>query len=659
MSTSEELIREYVDYLNYHTELYDNGEPEISDEVWDKKYFTLLELEKNTGIVLEDSPTKKIIYKTIKGKLDKVEHNHLMLSLDKTKEVNDLFTFAKKGITVITPKLDGLTCSLRYKDGNLVSAETRGNGKVGEDITHNAFVIKNIPKHIDYKEELIVDGEVICKTNIFNEEFKLNYKNPRNFVSGSIRLLSSEECETRKLSFVAWDCIKGFDDLAFYTDKLNELRKLKFEVVRCYDDFDSIDENDWAEQYIDDIKYEAENDCHYPIDGLVMRYNYIPLYESEGHTDHHFSGALAFKFYDEGEWTRLESISYQPSRTGVLTPVAIFEPIELEGTMVGRASLHNLSIMQQVLDKPFFHQQIKVIKSNMIIPQIVDCTQDKPPRSAKKRFFEIPTVCPSCGRELKIKKDFDSEVLVCENSMCKSRLRDIIDNYCSIKGMDIKGISKSTIEDLIDFGWLNQIKDLYLLKNHKEEWLKKSGYGNKKVEAILNAIEKSKNNVKLEDFVSAMGIPSFSKAYTIKLVAKMHSYQDLRDKVEEGFNFTTIAGIGPKKDYALKSFDFTEFDEIAKEYLNFQENECYFESGMPQYLKSVVVVITGKLKKYKNRKELADKIESYGGRVTDSVSNKTTILICNDKESNSSKVKKAKELGKEILTEEEFEMKML
>ena len=660
MPTSKELIEEYVNYLNYHTELYNGGVPEISDEEWDNKYFTLLEMEKKTGIVLEDSPTRKIIYKNIKGKLNKVEHNHLMLSLEKTKDIKDLLVFGKKADVSVTPKLDGLTCSLRYMDGKLVSAETRGNGRIGEDVTHNAFVIKNIPKTIKYDRELVVDGEVICKLNVFEEEFQEHYKNPRNFVSGSIRLLDSKECETRRLSFVAWDCIKGFDEIDSYSQKLEQLSLLGFEVVPWYKKFFDNNKNEQeVDEAIKEIKSISQETHHYPIDGLVFRYDYIPFYEAEGRTEHHFSGALAFKFYDEGEWTVLEAITYQPSRTGVLTPVAIFKPVELEGTTVGRASLHNLTIMSKVLKQPFFHQQIKVVKSNMIIPQIVDCSQEKPPRTAKKRYFEIPNKCPACGGELKIKKDFNSEILVCENPNCRSRLVDTVNHFCSKKGMDIKGFSKKTIEDLVEFGWISQIKDIYSLKDYENEWVKKSGYGKKKVNNILNEIEKSKKEVPLENFVSAIGIPGFAKAYVVKLTSKMHSYQDLRDKIEEGFDFTTLDGIGENKDIALKTFDFSEFDEIAKEYLNFKDNECYYESGLPQHLNGVTVVITGKLKKYKNRRELAEKIESYGGRVVDSVSGKTTLLICNDKNSTSSKAKKARDLGIEILTEEEFEMKML
>ena len=356
-------IQELVDKLNYYTKLYDEGNPAISDKEWDDMYFKLQDLENFYGVYLSDSPTQNINYQVV-NKLNKVKHNHPMLSLDKTKSIDAIKSFLGNKDFICMAKMDGLTCSLRYLNGKLVSAETRGNGIEGEDILHNALQVKNIPNKINYKEELIIDGEIICTYNDF-KDFEKEYKNPRNFASGSIRLLDSKESSMRNLTFIVWDIIKGLDEDRL-SNKLLKADELGFTIVP----FEiNLPEYETIEQIMEIVK---KSSSIYPIDGLVFKYDNCDEYIAAGKTDHHFKGGLAYKFYDEEYETTLLDIIYDVSRFGQLTPVAVFEPIEIEGTVVEKASLHNLSVMEELLGKtPYIGQKIWIIKSNQIIPQIV------------------------------------------------------------------------------------------------------------------------------------------------------------------------------------------------------------------------------------------------------------------------------------------------
>ena len=352
-------IQELIPILNYHTELYDAGKTEISDSEWDDMYFELQTLENTFNIYLPDSPTQKVHYE-LKDSLKKVKHNHPMLSLDKTKDMKDVYSFVGDNGFLSMCKMDGLTCSLRYLDGKLISAETRGDGETGEDILHNALVVKNLPNRIEYKNELIVDGEIICTYDDF-EKFKNEYQNPRNFASGSIRLLDSAECAKRCLTFVAWDVIKGFDDLKTLHEKLSELYSLNFTVVPY------IQGDDWdAKEFL----VNKAKELSYPIDGLVFKFDDIAYGESLGATGHHKKNAIAFKFEDETFESRLKIIEWTMGRTGVLTPVAVFEPVEIDFTTVERASLHNVSVMKDLLgDCAYVGEPIHIFKANQIIPQ--------------------------------------------------------------------------------------------------------------------------------------------------------------------------------------------------------------------------------------------------------------------------------------------------
>lgn len=362
----QDEIRKLIDFLNYYTDFYEKGEPLISDQAWDDMYFTVKEWERIKGIVYPNSPTQHISYQTV-SKLEPIEHEHLMLSLDKTKEPLDIEAFLEEQEYVGMFKMDGLTCSLTYENGVLTRAETRGNGKKGENILHNARVVKNIPQKISITDrKVVIDGEIICNISNF-AKFQKEYKNPRNFAAGSIRLLSAEECSKRNLEFIAWDLIEGLKSVTF-TGRLAFLKELGFTVVPYI-----FCRNIWGTsppltiKDLDDLRKEYS---HYPIDGYVFKFDNIEFGEKKGKTDHHFKNAIAFKFYDEMYETRLKYIDWTMGRTGVLTPVAVFEPIDIDGSTIERCSLFNLSILKEKLGQPYIGQKIWVCKKNQIIPYI-------------------------------------------------------------------------------------------------------------------------------------------------------------------------------------------------------------------------------------------------------------------------------------------------
>ena len=634
-------IRPLIDKLNYYTKMYDEGHPEISDREWDDMYFQLQSAERFYNVYYEDSPTQRVNYQVV-NELNKVEHNHKMLSLDKTKDTDVVSSFIGSQPYLAMLKMDGLTCSLRYVGGKLVSAETRGNGLVGEDILHNALVVKNIPNKIDYTEELIVDGEIICKYSDF-EKFSNEYANPRNFASGSIRLLDSAECAKRNLSFVAWEVVKGLEDNSF-SKKLNSLSSLGFTVV----------DNVITKNYEEDIKllkYFAEQKG-YPIDGIVFKFDNVEYGKSLGETGHHFKNAIAYKFYDEEYETTLLDIEWTMGRTGVLTPVAILNPIDIEGTEVSRASLHNISIMEELLKyAPFKGQKVYVYKANMIIPQIsrseelfMDTIVDK------FEYIHIPEICPICGGATKIVQENESKILMCDNPQCEGKLVNRIEHFFGKKGLDAKGISKATIEKLISWGWVESITDVFELSKHAKEWKNIQGFGEKSVTNILESIERSKSCV-LESIISAAGIPLIGRTVARDLAKRFNTYEDFRDAIRNGFDFTKFDGYGYEMHKAISTFNYTELDNIVENYLTVEKNNDIINV---EKLKDLTFCITGKVHIWKNRDELSKEIEKLGGKVTGSVSKNTNYLINNDVNSTSAKNNKAKELGVQIISEEDF-----
>lgn len=631
-------IKELVEKLNYYTKLYDEGRPEISDKEWDDMYFELQKIERESGIYLEDSPTQRVNFQVV-NKLNKVEHNHPMLSLDKTKDTNEIQKFIYNNDYIAMAKMDGLTCSLKYVNGKLVSAETRGNGLVGEDILHNALQVKNIPKRIDFQDELVVDGEIICTYENF-KEFESEYKNPRNFASGSIRLLDSKESSMRRLSFIAWDCITGLEDIEKLSTKLLKLNTLGFTVVPFMAGEYSIDDT------ISTIQSIAQ-EAGYPIDGIVYKYDIVSEYEAAGKTDHHFKGGLAYKFYDEEYETTLRDVEWTMGRTGVLTPVALLEPINIDGSEVSRASLHNISIMDE-LGIRYQDTKVMVYKANMIIPQI---SRVLPYEGEIASLINIPAVCPICGEPTIIKGENGVRVLYCSNPSCEGKLINRLDHFFGKKGLDAKGLSKATFEKLIDWGWVENIKDVFKLKEHKKEWEKMQGFGEKSVEKILQAIEDCKS-CSLEAVISAAGIPLIGRTVGKDLSKRFGSYTEFREAVESGFDFTSFGGYGWEMHKAISDFDYSELDYIVDNYLQIKENK---KEENELKLKDLTFCVTGKVHIWKNRDSLSALIESLGGKVTGSVSKNTNYLINNDINSTSAKNKKAQELGIPILSEEDFQ----
>ena len=641
MDQTAQDIKELIWKLNRYTKKYDEGHPIISDKEWDELYFKLQKMEEETGIIYPDSPTQSISY-TVVDNLKKVEHNHPMLSLAKTKDIEEIKSFVKGHEWCGMFKLDGLTCSLTYEDGKLVSAETRGNGIIGEDILHNIMVMESVPKIIPNKETTVVDGEVICKYADF-EEFADEYKHPRNFASGSIRLLDAKESAARNLTFVAWDLIKGQDDLDFFFWRLEKLDEWGFETVPRVGDGETVE---------DTIKILDEmNEAHiYPIDGYVFRFESQKYYNSLGNTDHHFRGAMAFKFYDDEYETELKDIEWSMGRSGILTPVAIFKPIEIDGTIVERASLHNVSVMIETLgERPEQNQHIWVIKSNQIIPQIVRATKNDIPHD--HILPGTPMYCPCCGKETKlIWSDTGVANLYCMNSACEGKLSNRIDHFFGKKGLDVKGISLATIDKLINWGWVNGIRDIFELDRYKTEWISKAGFGQASVGKILDNINASKNGVQLYKFISAIGIPLIGSTIAKEIVKHYSTWTEFRAAI--GSNWYEIEGFGPEMDKAINNFDYTEADDIAS-LLTFAEDRPSDTQSQSAAIKDKVFVVTGKLHSFKNRDALKADIEANGGKVTGSVSSKTNYLISNE-DSSSAKSVKAKELGVTVITEDEY-----
>jgi DNA ligase (NAD+) len=635
----EEKIQKLIDKLNYYTKLYDEGRPEISDQEWDDMYFELQKLENETGIYYGDSPTQNVNFQVV-NQLNKVTHNHPMLSLDKTKDKDVIKSFIGNKTHLAMAKMDGLTCSLRYLNGKLVSAETRGNGIIGEDILHNALQVKNIPHKINFKDELIIDGEIICTYNDF-KDFEAEYKNPRNFASGSIRLLDSKESAMRKLTFVAWDVVKGLEDIETLSSKLIMLKyNLNFTIVPYICDSD-------IENSISYIT-EKSKELGYPIDGLVFKCNLCTDYLAAGRTDHHFKGGMAYKFYDEEYETTLLDVEWTMGRTGVLTPVAILEPIEIDGTEVSRASLHNISIMKELGIK-YQDTKVMVYKANMIIPQI---SKVLPYDAEKASVIEIPEICPICGGNTEIRKDNDSEMLYCINPHCEGKFINRLDHFCGKRGLDIKGLSTATLEKLINWGWISSYIDIYNLENKSNEWKNKAGFGEKSVERILEAIQNSKNTT-LEAVIAAAGIPLIGRTVAKELCKYIKTYDEFKEKINSGFDFTEYAGFGEAMKDALLSFDYSEIDKVVSQALNIQED---IQKDGGNKLDGLTFCVTGKVHTYKNRDELKADIESNGGKVVGSMSSKVNYLVNNDITSTSSKNIAAQQMNIPIITEEELRL---
>ena len=633
--------------LNKATEAYDCGKPIMSDREWDEKYFTLVQLEQQTGIVYPNSPTTKIHFE-VKSDLTKVIHDHALLSLPKTKSVDEVVSFIGNRETIATPKLDGLTCSLTFENGVCVRAETRGNGEVGEDILHNIVVNPTVPKTIPYHNRLVVDGEIICAYDDF-EAFKDEYSNPRNFAAGSIRLLDSNESHNRKLTFVVWDVITPFEGVEnTLSAQLIEAEKCGFRVVP----FGRFDGN--VVKLLENIKWLASL-LSYPIDGVVFKYNDLSLREQLGATAHHFNNAIAYKFADEVYDTILYNIEWTMGRTGQLTPVAVFSPVDIEGAIVERANLHNINTMLDLLgpELPYHGQPIGIYRANMIIPQVA---KGEPNYNKNSELtLAIPKVCPICGQSTQIKENEGVKQLMCANPSCDGLLVNRIDHFLGKKGLDAKGISTSILNQLIEWGWVNSISDVYKLSEYVGAWKKKDGFGEKSVEKILQSIADASHTT-FEQFLCALGIPLIGTTASKELAKHFTTYAAFREAIKKNYHFFELPNFGLEKHRAIMNFNYNEADELVKHYITFKE---FPTETAENSLAGMNVVITGKLFNFQNRAQLQKEIEKFGGKVVSSISSKTTYLINNDSTSTSTKNVAAKRLNIPIITEQEFIEKFL
>ena len=656
MSTLIEKIKKLSDELSQYTISYNNGHPEITDREWDTKYEQLVELEQRLNVFRPNSPTRQIYDFSTVSELKKVKHNHLMLSLAKTKKESEVESFIGNEAAIAMLKLDGLTCSLTYKNGVLVRAETRGDGEIGEDVTHNIIAVSNIPKVLPGMWTGSIDGEIICPYDEFEKINENNdYKNPRNYAAGSIRLLDSQECSHRNLKFIAWD---SFPETGFYvylTDKLIELEDFGFDVVPGFINNASVYENndDFITQSIKALRNIAKAE-NLPIDGIVFKYNDCQVYLSKGKTAHHFKGGLAYKFYDEESTSRLIDINWTMGKTGVLTPVAKFEPIVIEQTEISRASLHNVSILKAILGKPYKGQKITVYKANMIIPQIASAEQAE----TNQHFIDYPKICPVCGSPTQLRfSENNVENLYCTNKECLGTRVTLLKHFCGKKGLDIKGLSEKTLDSLYKWGYISSFEDIFNLRQYKKEWVEKPNFGEKKVNKILDGIDSAISNCELWKFLSSVSIPQIGVTFAKKLARRFQTYADLRNHIKEGFldvdgiSFKINKILTDESNYIIGDSICDRITMINSLYEG--DTRTDNDNRVTNKCNKKKIVITGKLVHYK-RDELKDLIEAAGGTVTGAVSGKTDLLINNDKESNTAKNKKAKEIGIPILSEEEF-----
>ena len=641
-----ERIKDLVELLNKANKAYYQEANEIMTNFeYDKLYDELVGLEKETGMVLSNSPTVNVGYQVV-SQLPKEQHNSPMLSLDKTKEVGALADFAGDRKCLLSWKMDGLTVVLTYENGELVKAVTRGNGLVGEVITNNAKTFKNIPISIPYKGRLTLRGEAIIKYSDFEqinreiEDADSKYKNPRNLCSGSVRQLNSQVTAERNVNFVAFALINA-DDVDFDNSIEQQYKWMEsqgFQVV----EYRVVTRNSME----DAVKYFAGKiqTYDYPSDGLVLMFDDIEYGLSLGTTAKFPRNGIAFKWEDEQAETTLKYIEWSPSRTGLSNPVAVFEPVELEGTTVSRASVHNISIMEEL--ELGSGDRIKVYKANMIIPQISE-------NLTKSGIDDLPKECPVCGHATEVKAENGIKTLYCPNSQCPAKHVKLFTLFVSRNGMNIDGLSEETLEKFIDAGYIKEFADIFHLDRYYEEIVATPGFGQKSYDNLMDSVEKARN-VELSALIYSLGIPNIGSA-NAKLICKAfnNNIEKIRNaSVEELIEIDGIGEIMAEKfcQYFADEDNIKKLDNLLKE-VNIAEPE---ENTTPQNMDGLTFVITGSVEHFANRNELKSYIEKHGGKVTGSVSAKTNYLINNDAMSASSKNKKAKQLGVEIVTEEVF-----
>ena len=637
-------MKELIDILNKAASVYYQGKDEImSNFEYDRMYDELSALEKESGLVLAGSPTQKVGYEVL-SELPKQTHPSPMLSLDKTKQVDELSSWLGGKEGLLLWKMDGLTVVLTYENGELLNAATRGNGVVGEVITNNAKVFKNLPVNIPFKGRMVLRGEAIITYSEFKKINALlseeeQYKNPRNLCSGSVRQLNNEITAKRNVELYAFTLVEA-EGVDFKNSQQNKMEFMKeqgfqtveYKVVTAKNIYETVE---WFSEKV------KTND--FPSDGLVLLYDDISYGESLGSTAKFPRNAIAFKWADETAQTKLTEVEWSASRTGLINPVAIFEPVELEGTTVSRASVHNISIVKEL--KLGIGDTIEVYKANMIIPQIAQ-------NLTKSGSLAIPDKCPVCGEKTSIHKENDVEVLFCENPDCLAKKIKSISLFVSRDAMNIDGMSEATIEKFISKGFLHELADLFKLNRYKDEIISMDGFGEKSYEKLVKAAETAKITTTAK-FIYSLGIANIGLS-NAKMVCKAFSNDFEKIRHASIDELVEIDGVGEIiAESFVKFFANENNNHMVDDLLDIVTLEDE-ENDNANDMEGMNFVITGSVNHFSNRSEVKELIEGRGGKVTGSVTSKTKYLINNDSTSNSSKNKKAKELGVQIITEDEF-----
>ncbi len=646
-----ERMKQLIETLNHAAKVYYQGQDEVmSNFEYDKLYDELVVLEKESGIVMANSPTVQVGYETL-SELPKEAHVAPMLSLDKTKEREELVTWLGEQQGLLSLKLDGLSVILTYEGGVLTKALTRGNGEIGEVITNNAKTFKNIPTRIHYTDKLVIRGEALIRYSdfeILNQSFsdiQEKYKNPRNLCSGTVRQLNNEITAERNVHFYVYNRIVTPEDELTYDRKeegLLWLEQLGFDIVP----YKVVKPSNLVDA-IDKFSQEISNGFDLPSDGLVLTYDDISYSNTLGRTAKFPRDSIAFKWQDELAETTLSDVEWSASRTGLINPVAIFEPVELEGTTVSRASVHNISILREL--KLGIGDRITVYKANMIIPQIQE-------NLTSSNTLQLPEHCPVCQEKTQIVNENGSEFLKCINPDCYAKKIKGFSHFVSRDAMNIDGMSDATLEKFIDVGWLKHLSDIFYLQQYQEKIETMEGFGKKSYQKLIQAIEDAKQ-VPLERVMYSLGIKGFGLSMA-KLVCRQYprALSKMRELTVK--QLMEVDGIGDKL-----AESFVEYFANEENQKLIFELEDILDISMPVKQQETSIsgktfVITGSLVHFSNRSQCKEQIEQAGGKVSGSVSSHTNYLVNNDIHSTSSKNKKAKDLGIPIITEEEL-MKML
>ena len=638
----------------YRHEYYNLNSPTVSDEVYDRLFDKLRELEQTTGVQMANSPTQTVGWPAV-SKLEKTIHIVPLLSLDKTKSSAELASFMGDQLIMLMLKLDGLTVKLTYEGGVLVEASTRGDGNEGEIITHNACGITGIPMQIPYKNRLVVTGEAFIRPSDF-ETLKTTlldstgkpYKNGRNLAAGSVRLLDAADCRERRVTFMPFNVLDGFTGKERKSDKLYYLPSLGFDLCKFM-----VANRPLKQVEIDDgiqllKKYAEDNDV--PIDGIVMTYNDIAYSKTCGRTGHHYKDGLAFKFEDDLFETRLQYIEWTPSRTGEIAPVAVFEPVEIDGCTVSRASLHNLSFIEGLELMP--GNRVLVSKRNMIIPHV----EENLDRGGFCMEQAIPGQCPCCGQPTRIHENNDTKTLFCDNPDCETRrLRKFV-HFASQKAMDIEGLSEATLERLVGKGWLHSPMDIYGLNEHQTDIMKMDGFGEKSWQRLWEAIQRSRETT-FERYLIAMDIPMIGNTASRALAQRFHSsLEEFEEAIYSQFDFKQLPDFGETLHQNI--YQWFQEEQNWDIWLGLRELVHIVPPAAPEAAAvkdnpfvGKAVVVTGKVEPY-TRGEINAKIEALGAHAGSSVSSKTHYLICG--ENAGSKLEKARSLGVTVLTPAQF-----